>query len=122
MTSSSRGGRCTTSTLTVADIRLPCALIANGPLQSFCYRHLRKGRCAAYKLFRVHDDKLDIQIMYAGLEERRGEFNRATEILRELEQKHHPEVLDHMLRRINLQRRRNNVDAVHEHYSARVAK
>ena len=44
-------------------------------------------------------DKLDIHLKYAGFEERRGEFGRAAEILRELEQKHHPEMLNLMLRR-----------------------
>ena len=44
-------------------------------------------------------DKLDIHLKYAGFEERRGEFGRAAEILRDLEQKHHPEMLNLMLRR-----------------------
>ena len=40
----------------IADIRLLCALIANGLLKSLCCRHLGKDRGAAYKLCRVHDD------------------------------------------------------------------
>ena len=61
------------------------------------------------------DDKLDIYLRYAGVQERRGEFDRAAEILRELEQKHHHEMLELMLCRINS-------DAVHELYSARISK
>ena len=54
-----------------------------------------------YKRATTHHlpDKLDIHLKYAGFEERRGEFGRAAEILRELEQKHHPEMLNLMLRR-----------------------
>ena len=47
-------------------------------------------------------DKLDIHLKYAGFEERRGEFGRAAEILRDLEQKHHPEMLSLMLRRCDI--------------------
>ena len=47
-------------------------------------------------------DKLDIHLKYAGFEERRGDFGRAAEILRDLEQKHHPEMLSLMLRRCDI--------------------
>ena len=58
-----------------------------------------------YKRATTHHlpDKLDIHLKYAGFEERRGEFGRAAEILRELEQKHHPEMLNLMLRRYSSQ-------------------
>eukprot|EP00095_Tigriopus_kingsejongensis_P007494 snap_masked-scaffold580_size130538-processed-gene-0.16 protein:Tk07494 transcript:snap_masked-scaffold580_size130538-processed-gene-0.16-mRNA-1 annotation:"pre-mrna-processing factor 39" len=65
--------------------------------------------------------KIDIHVQFAAFEEKHKEYENALEVLEKI-QKQHPNMLSLTLRRINLERRRTNYEAVHRLYQASIDK
>jgi len=75
-----------------------------------------KARGVFHRAITHHlQSKVDIHMHFAAFEEQQGSYEAAADILAKIEKKH-PDQLGLMLRRINLERRRGNVDKVHELY------
>merc|ERR1712226_1152083 len=70
-----------------------------------------------YKRACVHHlpKKVEIHLAWAAFEEQQQNFEACSEILQNLE-KQHPQLMSIQLRRINLERRRDNIEEVHRLY------
>ena len=66
-------------------------------------------------------DKVDVHLNWAAFEEQRGQVENARTILEKCELKH-PHLMSVLLRRINLERRSGNNEAVHSLYKSCIAK
>ncbi len=66
-------------------------------------------------------DKVNIHLSWAAFEEQKGNGVKSAEILEKLESKH-PNLVNVMLSRINLERRQGNVDSVHKLFKSCIEK